>query len=94
MADDPMTPFGLESKFHLDIIEREDPISVEKMREDLTILENAVLEIYPSLNGLMPEDEYHKVVEDLRQSVKDSISLRLPVHGHGDPPGFCCGSSI
>ncbi|MBR3946695.1 MAG: hypothetical protein IKJ56_06280 [Bacteroidales bacterium] len=79
MADDPMTPFGLESKFHLDIIEREDPISVEKMREDLTILENAVLEIYPSLNGLMPEDEYHKVVEDLRQSVKDSISLRLPV---------------
>ena len=79
MADNPMTPFGLESKFHLDIIEREDPISVEKMREDLTILENAVLEIYPSLNGLMPEDEYHKVVEDLRQSLKDSISLRLPV---------------
>ncbi|MBQ5458530.1 MAG: hypothetical protein IIT61_07410, partial [Bacteroidales bacterium] len=79
MADDPMTPFGLESKFHLDIIEREDPISPEKMREDITILENAVLEIYPSLNGLMPEDEYHKVVEDLRQSVKDSISLRLPV---------------
>ncbi len=79
MADDPMTPFGLESKFHLDIIEREDPISPEKMCEDLTILENAVKEIYPSLNGLMSEDEYHKVVEDLRQSVKDSIPLRLPV---------------
>lgn len=79
MADDPMTPFGLESKFHLDIIEREDPISPEKMCEDITILENAVKEIYPSLNGLMSEDEYHKVVEDLRQSVKDSIPLRLPV---------------
>ena len=42
MADDPLTPFGLESKFHLDIIEREDPISPEKMREDITLLENAV----------------------------------------------------
>ena len=50
VSSDPMSPFGLESNFRLEIAEREDPLPVEKMREDLTVLEEAMKEIYPSLN--------------------------------------------
>ena len=79
IADDPMTPFGLESKFHLDITEREDPIPVEKMREDLTVLEKAILELYPSLNEVMSDEDFHKGMEDLRQSVTEPLSPRLNI---------------
>lgn len=69
VSDDPLSPFGLESRFHLNIAEREDPVSVEKMREDLTVLEQAVLELYPSLNDRMSDKAFHDTMEALRQSV-------------------------
>ncbi len=75
ILEDPMAPFGLESNFHLEIVEREDPISVEKFREDLTILEKAVLELYPSLNQRMSNEAFHDSMEVLRQSVTQPTSL-------------------
>ena len=69
VTSDPLSPFGVESKFHLDIEDREDPMPVDKMREDLTILEKVVLEIYPSLNERMSDKAFHDSMEVLRQSI-------------------------
>ena len=76
VSGDPMSPFGLESNFRLEIAEREDPLPVEKMREDLTILEEAMKEIYPSLNDRMSDEEFHNIMESLRQSVTSPVPLR------------------
>jgi len=78
-SSDPMAPFGLKSNFHIDKIALEDPLSVEKMREDLTILEKAVLELYPSLNDRMSDEAFHDSMEALRQSVTEPIPLLTPV---------------
>lgn len=75
MNDDPLSPFGVESKFHLDIVEREDPLPVEKMREDLTFLEKAILELYPSLNERMSDSEFHDTMDALRRSVTKPVPL-------------------
>ncbi|MCR5588189.1 MAG: hypothetical protein K6F72_01090 [Bacteroidales bacterium] len=69
IAADPLAPFGLESNFHLEIRTREDPLPVEQMREDLTVLEQAMLELYPSLNERMSDEEFHNLMDSLRQSV-------------------------
>lgn len=66
---DPMTPFGIESTFSLKPVEREDPLSVEHFREDLTIFEQVILEVYPSLNERMSNEEFHEQMEALRQSI-------------------------
>ena len=79
VSGDPMSSFGLESKFHLEIEHREDPLSVEKMREDLTVLEKAIVEIYPSLNERMTDKEFHDMMETLRQSVTKPVPLRAPI---------------
>ena len=78
-SDDPMTPFGLESRFHLKKLQREDPISVENLRKDLTLLENAILELYPSLNEVMSDEEFHNGMEALRQSVTEPVFPRLNI---------------
>lgn len=77
--DDPMKPFGLESKFHLEKLERDDPVSVEKMREDLTVLEKAMLELYPSLNERMSDNEFHVTMDLLRQSVTEPVPQIAPL---------------
>ena len=66
---DPMGPFGLESTFNLEPIVREDPISVEHLREDLTIFEKVFVELYPSLNERMSKEAFHDSMEALRQSI-------------------------
>ena len=71
VASDPLSPFGLKSNFHLDIKEREDPVSVEKVRDDLTVLEKVVLELYPSLNERMSDEAFHDSMEALRRWVKE-----------------------
>lgn len=77
IASDPLSPFGVESNFHLDIEEREDPMPADKMREDLTVLEKAVLELYPSLNERMSDKAFHDSMEVLRQSVTQPTQMAL-----------------
>ncbi len=72
---DPMTPFGIESTFNLKPIEREDPISVDKLREDLTLFEKIFMEIYPSLNERMSNEAFHDSMEVLRQSITKPTPL-------------------
>ncbi len=79
VSDDPMAPFGLKSMFHLEVVDREDPLSVEKMREDLTVLEQAILEVYPSLNERMTDAEFHDLMESLRQSVTKPVPQMAPL---------------
>lgn len=77
VADDPLSPFGVASRFHLDIEERDDPMPADKMREDLTVLEKAVLELYPSLNERMSDKAFHDSMEVLRQSVTQPTHMAL-----------------
>lgn len=73
VSSDPLSPFGLKSNFHLDMEEREDPVSVEKVRDDLIVLEKAVLELYPSLNERMSNEAFHDSMEALRQWVREPV---------------------
>lgn len=76
---DPMTPFGLPTTFVAPgELTREDPMSVEKIREDLGVLEDAFCEIYPSLEDRMPEADFRAFVDSLKQSVKEPLSPSGP----------------
>lgn len=79
LPSDPLGPFGLKSNFNIVERKREDPLSVEKMREDLTVLEQAVLELYPSLNERMSDREFHDLMDSLRQSVTAPTPLVTPL---------------
>lgn len=75
VSSDPLGPFGMESNFNIVERKREDPLSVEKMREDLTVLEQAVIELYPSLNERMSDREFHDLMDSLRQSLTGPTPL-------------------
>lgn len=73
---DPMKPFGLASTFkEPEKFVREDPLSVEHFKEDLTVLEEAVLDAYPSLDALMSEEDFRAAMDSIKQSVTEPVSI-------------------
>jgi hypothetical protein len=67
---DPMGPFGLESTFVAPgALTRDDPMSPEKVREDLDVLKEAVCELYPSLEDRLPEAEFRAFIDSLKATV-------------------------
>ena len=67
---DPMTPFGLPSTFVAPkALTRDYPMSIEKAKEDLTVLEESICELYPSLKDRMPEEEFRSFMDSLKQTV-------------------------
>ena len=78
-ALDPMAPFGLESSFVAPgKLSRENPMPVDKLQEDLTVLETAFRELYPSLDAHMPEDGFHAYMDSVRQSVTEPMDPGTP----------------
>ena len=76
---DPMTPFGLPTTFVAPgELTREDPMSVEKIREDLSVLEDAFCELYPSLEDRMPEADFRAFMDSLKQTVSAPLSPSGP----------------
>lgn len=72
---DPMSPFGLESTFvEPKEMTRENPLPVEKAREDLDVLKEAFCELYPSLEKRMPEMEFRAFVDSLKLSVTEPVN--------------------
>lgn len=72
---DPMTPFGLKSTFiKAGGLTRDNPMSVEKTREDLEILKKAYCDLYPSLDRRMPKEEFVAYMDSLKMSVTAPIS--------------------
>ncbi len=71
-AIDPMTPFGLVSTFVAPgKLTRENPMPVEKLREDLSVLEAAFCDLYPSLEAHMPEAAFHAYMDSIRQTIQE-----------------------
>lgn len=69
-TSDPMLPFGLTTTFvDLYSLNREDPLPIDKIKEDLTVLETAVSEVYPSLDELMSPESFHSYMDSVRMSV-------------------------
>ena len=78
-AMDPMTPFGLASSFVAPgRLTRENPMPVEKLREDLTVLESAFCDLYPSLEAHMPEATFHAYMDSIRQTIKEPMDPGNP----------------
>ena len=76
---DPMAPFGLESSFVAPgKLTRENPMPVEKLREDLTVLEAAFCELYPSLEAHMPEATFHAYMDSIRQTITEPMDPGSP----------------
>ena len=73
-AIDPMTPFGLASTFVAPgKLTRENPMPVEKLREDLSVLEAAFCDLYPSLEAHMPEAAFHAYMDSIRQTIQEPM---------------------
>lgn len=73
-AIDPMTPFGLVSTFVAPgKLTRENPMPVEKLREDLSVLEAAFCDLYPSLEAHMPEAAFHAYMDSIRQTIQEPM---------------------
>lgn len=73
---DPMSPFGLESTFkEPETLVREDPLPAEKCREDITVLEEAVLDAYPSLDALMSEEAFRASMDSIRRGITGPVSV-------------------
>ena len=81
-SSDPMTPFGLKTTFkEPKTLTRKDPLPADKAVEDLTILENAVLEAYPSLDALMGEAQFKASTDSLKRSVIAPVSIEKGEYG-------------
>lgn len=75
---DPMTPFGLESTFVMpEAITRENPTSVEKAREDLEVLKQAFLELYPSLENHMSKEEWAHLIDSIKETITEPIDPKF-----------------
>lgn len=75
---DPMKPFGLRSTFiEPATLKRDNPLSVEKAKEDLTVLEDAICELYPSLDKVMTEEEFRSFMDSLKASVTKPVDPLL-----------------
>ena len=71
---DPMSPFGIPSTFiEPQALTRDNPLSAEKAQEDLTVLGNAICELYPSLNRRMPEDVFKAFVDSLKRTITGPV---------------------
>lgn len=75
---DPMTPFGLKTTFvEPKELTRENPTSVEKVREDLEVLKQAMIELYPSLENHVSKEEWAMYIDSIKQSVTEPIDPQM-----------------
>ena len=75
---DPMTPFGLMTTFvEAQALTRENPMPADKIREDLTVLENAFCELYPSLENHMSEAAFRAYMDSLKASVTGPMDVPM-----------------
>lgn len=75
---DPMTPFGLKTTFkEPEAFTRDNPLPAEKIREDLTILEDAYCELYPSLEDRMGETAFRAFMDSVKTSVTEPMDVPL-----------------
>ena len=73
---DPMTPFGLKTTFIAPKeLTRENPLPAEKIREDLTVLEDAICELYPSLRERMGEAAFRAYMDSVKASVTGPMDV-------------------
>lgn len=71
---DPMSPFGIPSTFiEPRALTRDNPLPAEKAQEDLTVLEEAFCELYPSLNRRMPEVEFRAFIDSLKRTITGPV---------------------
>lgn len=73
---DPMTPFGLRTTFiEPEAISRENPLPTEKILEDLTVLEEAFCELYPSLEDHMGEIAFRAYMDSIKATVNEPMDV-------------------
>lgn len=72
---DPMTPFGLESSFvAFGELKRDNPMSEEKICEDLEVLKQAFIEIYPSLEAHTTKEEWSAYIDSLKTTITSPMN--------------------
>lgn len=78
--DDPMTPFGIKTTF-VAPSEQKPIVSItkEQAREDINILYDATIEIFPSLNTLMTDEETEALRQKMLHYVDTLSSEEVPV---------------
>lgn len=77
-AADPMTPFGLMTTFvDSQSLTRDNPMPADRIREDLTVLENAFCELYPSLENHMSEASFRAYMDSLKASVPGAMDVPM-----------------
>ena len=73
---DPMTPFGIDTTFKApEEMTRENPLPADKVREDLTVLEEAICELYPSLEDRMGETALRAYMDSVKASVTEPMDV-------------------
>lgn len=75
-AADPMSDFGLKTTFKpAEQIKRDNVLSVEKVREDIDVMEEVFTEAFPSLEDYISEDKFRQKIDSLKSSVTEPLDL-------------------
>ncbi len=79
-SDDPMTPFGIKTTF-VAPSEQKPIVSItkEQAREDINVLYDATIEIFPSLHTLMTDEETEALRQKMLHYVDTLSSEEVPV---------------
>ena len=76
-ADDPMSPFGLETTFIPPIKQKpKAALTRAEAIADYRQMANGIKEIYPSLEDFMTEEEYDAFVEEEIAKIPENITLK------------------
>ena len=76
-ADDPMSPFGLETTFIPPIKQKpKEALTRAEAIADYRQMANGIKEIYPSLEDFMTEEEYDAFVEEEIAKIPENITLK------------------
>lgn len=76
-ADDPMTPFGLETTFIPPVKQKpKAALTRAEAIADYRQMSNGIKEIYPSLEDFMTEEEYDAFVEEEIAKIPENITLK------------------
>ncbi len=76
-ADDPMTPFGLETTFIPPVKQKpKAALTRAEAIADYRQMASSIKEIYPSLEDFMTEEEYDTFVEEEIAKIPENITLK------------------
>ena len=76
-ADDPMTPFGLETTFIPPVKQKpKAALTRDEAIADYRQMASSIKEIYPSLEDFMTEEEYDTFVEEEIAKIPENITLK------------------